>query len=216
MYAYTSKLWHNNWLWTCPVTGGMCCVYVLHGNWFASDHSLLLPLFDADTILRCLNHAATACAVYTFSTVHVVDLRVMYESSPNRTGCHALLSKYFATSVQRPNHIVGNWLPGIFICWHSKLQPGGKAQQITADIHCAATTLKSSWWHLETGTAVLLAVVSGQVQWSGLLSCLWESWYCSAWGHPHWTLWSWTVIACWWSGRPESAAVCQCIALPAP
>lgn len=42
---------------------------------------------------------------------------------------------------QRPDKIVGDWLPGIFKCWHSKLRPRGEAQQVVADAYCAMATL---------------------------------------------------------------------------
>lgn len=121
MFNATSvKVQHRGSLHACPIPSGTCGVYVLHGNWLAADHSLLLHLFNACIMLGGLYQPATACTVYTFTIVHVVDLQVMCEPGPDCTGGHALFSKCFGASPKGPNYIVGDWLSGIFIGWHSK------------------------------------------------------------------------------------------------
>lgn len=60
---------HKRSVRACSVPNRTRGVNVLHGNWLASDHSLLLHVFNAGTLLRCFNHAATA---YTFTIVYFV------------------------------------------------------------------------------------------------------------------------------------------------
>ena len=37
--------------------------------------------------------------------------------------------------------MVGDWLSGFLISWHSKLQPSGETQQVTPDVNRAVPSL---------------------------------------------------------------------------
>ena len=136
----TSTMW-SLVLLSCSVPSRACGVNVLHGNRPTTNHSLLLYLFNIGVALGCRNHAASACAVNTFTIVHIVNLQMVCEPSPYCTGGHTFLDKSLGASPKGPDHIVGDWLSGIFISWYSKLQPCSEAQQIAPDVNCAMPTL---------------------------------------------------------------------------